>query len=84
MAHEVTVQELGEGIDQGEVLNWVKQEGDQVKKGEVILEIATEKANIEVEAPASGYLRGIAVKQGEEVAPGAVIAYIADTMEEEL
>jgi len=84
MAQEFIVEELGEGIDEGEVLNWVKKEGDRVEKGEVVLEIATEKANIEVEAPASGYLRGIAAKEGEQIAPGKVIAYIADTMEEEI
>jgi pyruvate dehydrogenase E2 component (dihydrolipoamide acetyltransferase) len=59
-------------------LRWLKKEGDQVKKGEPLVEIESDKANIEVEAYASGKLSKILVAEGESAPIGAVIAEIGD------
>ncbi len=60
----------------GKVAAWLKAEGDVVKKGEAILEVETDKVNMEVEAPAAGILTGIAAQPGEIVPVGRPIAYI--------
>ena len=61
---------------------WIKHEGDAVAKGEVVLEVETDKAVHEVEAEAEGVLRRIYVEEGEEVPVTAVIAVIADEGED--
>ncbi|MCX6029043.1 MAG: 2-oxo acid dehydrogenase subunit E2 [Chloroflexi bacterium] len=60
----------------GKVAAWVKAEGDVVKKGDVILEVETDKVNMEVEALVAGVLTGIAVRAGEIVPIGQAIAFI--------
>ena len=77
MAIEVIMPSLGFDMVEGTVSRWLKDEGDPVRKGEVIVEIETEKANVEVEAAASGVLEKIAVPAGETVAVGTVIGLIA-------
>jgi pyruvate dehydrogenase E2 component (dihydrolipoyllysine-residue acetyltransferase) len=77
MAIEVIMPSLGFDMVEGTVSRWLKEEGDPVKKGEAIVEIETEKANVEVEATASGVLEKIAVPAGETVAVGTVIGLIA-------
>ncbi|MGQ0568495.1 MAG: dihydrolipoamide acetyltransferase family protein [Armatimonadota bacterium] len=67
---------LGMTMEEGTVLRWLKAEGDRVKKDEPILEIMTEKVDMLVEAPATGVLRGIRVKEGEVVPVTQVIAHI--------
>jgi pyruvate dehydrogenase E2 component (dihydrolipoamide acetyltransferase) len=65
---------MGDTMEEGKILNWLKHEGDTVAKGEALAEIETEKVNIEVEAFAGGVLRKILVPAGETVAVGAPIA----------
>ncbi len=60
----------------GKVLKWLKSPGDQVSKGESIVEIETDKVTVEIEAPASGVLREISAGPGEVVPVGATIALI--------
>ncbi|MBE7552729.1 MAG: 2-oxo acid dehydrogenase subunit E2 [Anaerolineales bacterium] len=60
----------------GTVSKWLKQEGDPVEKGEPILEVETDKINMEVESPASGILGGISAGPGTVVPIGQAIAYI--------
>jgi len=84
MVKKVIMPKLGETMEEGEIIKWLKKEGDRVEKGEPLLEIATDKANMEVEATTSGYLRRIVVKEGEKVPVAKEIAYIADSMEEEI
>src|SRR5205085_12527775 len=50
---------LGQSMEEGTILQWFKQEGDSVRQGEILLEVMSDKANIEVEAPADGVLRRI-------------------------
>ena len=66
MLTKVVMPQGGQDIETGMVVVWHKKEGDPVRKGEVICEVETEKAEFEVEAPADGYLRKILVQQGHE------------------
>ena len=69
---------LSDSMETGKILRWLKKEGEDVKKGEPLVEIESDKANIEVEAYASGKLSKIVVPEGESAAIGAVIAEIGD------
>ncbi len=74
----VQMPRLSDSMETGKILRWLKKEGDQVKKGEPLVEIESDKANIEVEAYASGKLNKIVVPEGESAPIGAVIAEIGD------
>ena len=84
MISKVIMPKLGETMEEGEIIQWLKGEGDRVKEGEPLLEIATDKANMEVEALTSGFLRKIVSPAGEIVPVTKTIAYIAHSMEEEV
>ena len=73
----VQMPRLSDSMETGKVLRWLKKEGEEVKKGEPLVEIESDKANIEVEAYASGKLSKIVVKEGDSAPIGAVIAEIA-------
>ncbi len=66
----------------GKLLAWRKKEGDRVSKGEPLLEIETDKAVVEVEAPADGILAGIKASEGDEIPVGQTIAWIVGTGEQ--
>jgi len=72
----VQMPRLSDSMETGKILRWLKKEGDEVKKGEPLVEIESDKANIEVEAYASGKLSKIVVPEGESAPIGAVIAEI--------
>jgi pyruvate dehydrogenase E2 component (dihydrolipoamide acetyltransferase) len=72
---------MGDTMEEGKILRWIKQEGEEVKKGESLAEIETDKVNIEIEAFASGVLRKILVGEGESAPIGASIAYIGSAEE---
>lgn len=72
----VEMPKLGDTMEEGKIIRWIKQEGDPVKKGDSLAEIETEKVNIEVEAFASGVLRKILVPAGESANVGAGIALV--------
>ncbi len=76
MAISVVMPALELAQETGKVLSWRKQEGEQVVKGEPLLEIETDKAVIEIEAPADGILAGVKVGEGIEVPVGRTIAWI--------
>jgi len=67
---------MGDGMEEGTLLEWLKNDGDKVKSGQVIGSIQTDKATLELEAPASGYLRGILLAAGGTVPVGKAIALI--------
>jgi pyruvate dehydrogenase E2 component (dihydrolipoamide acetyltransferase) len=77
MATEIKLPRLGQGMESGTVVRWLKQEGEQVEKGEPLYELDTEKVTQEVEADASGVLLKIAVQEGE-VPVGETIAVIGE------
>src|SRR3954467_2030291 len=81
MADEVKLPRLGQGMESGTIVKWLKSEGDQVEKGEPLYELDTDKVTQEVEADASGVLLKIAVAEGE-VEVGRRIAVIGEQGEE--
>jgi pyruvate/2-oxoglutarate dehydrogenase complex dihydrolipoamide acyltransferase (E2) component len=76
MEVELKLPSMGDMTD-GTVSRWLKSVGDEVTEGEAVLEVETAKAEIEVEAPASGVLIRIVAEQGTTVDVGEVLAIIA-------
>ncbi len=79
MAVEVTIPEAGESISEVEVGEWRKAEGDRVEQDEILVDIETDKASMELPAPAAGVLRRILKESGETVGVGDVIAEIDES-----
>ncbi|HEV2712552.1 MAG TPA: biotin/lipoyl-containing protein, partial [Gaiellaceae bacterium] len=73
MATEVKLPRLGQGMESGTVVRWLKEEGEKVEKGEPLYELDTDKVTQEVEAEASGVLLKILVAEGE-VPVGTAVA----------
>jgi 2-oxoglutarate dehydrogenase E2 component (dihydrolipoamide succinyltransferase) len=78
MATEIRVPTLGESVSEATIGRWFKKPGDPVKADEPVLELETDKVTLEVNAPASGTLGEIVAKDGETVAPGAVLGSIVE------
>jgi pyruvate dehydrogenase E2 component (dihydrolipoamide acetyltransferase) len=76
MAFSVVMPALEMAQETGKLIAWRKQEGDRVVKGEPLLEIETDKAVVEVEAPSDGILTGIKAAAGEDIPVGQIIAWI--------
>ncbi|HVI09656.1 MAG TPA: dihydrolipoamide acetyltransferase family protein [Candidatus Binatia bacterium] len=76
MAFSVVMPALEMAQETGKLIAWRKQEGDRVSKGEPLLEIETDKAVVEVEAPADGVLAGISAQAGTDIPVGQTIAWI--------
>ncbi len=76
MTTELTMPKLGEVMEEGLVLSWKKKEGAAVAKGEIILEIETDKAVMEIEAPAAGIVQKILVQEGTAVPVNTLLAVI--------
>ncbi len=83
MATNVIMPSLGFDMAEGKLARWLKNEGDQVEKGQAIAEIETEKATVEIEAAMAGTLQKITVPAGETVPVGTVIALIAEPGEKD-
>jgi len=81
MATEVKLPRLGQGMESGTIVKWLKSEGEAVEKGEPLYELDTDKVTQEVEADASGVLLKIAVSEGE-VEVGKTIAVIGEQGEQ--
>ena len=73
---KIIMPKVGLTMQSGIIERWLKKEGDYVEKGDLILEITTDKTNIEVESTDSGYLRTIVAKEGEEIPVNSAIAYL--------
>jgi pyruvate dehydrogenase E2 component (dihydrolipoamide acetyltransferase) len=82
MAYQVTMPQMGYDMTEGSINRWMVEEGATVERGDVIASIATEKADIDIEAYAGGVLRKILVQPGSKVPVGQPIAIIADAAEE--
>lgn len=79
---KVVMPKLSEAMAEGKVLKWLKREGDKISGGDIIAEIESDKADIELEAFGSGVLRKIVVEVGSSVPVGQTIAVIADPGED--
>lgn len=73
---QVIMPKMGDGMSEGTILRWLKREGDTVEAGDIIADIETDKASVELPADVSGKLAAIVAKEGETVPVGAVIAEI--------
>ena len=80
----VILPKLGLTMDEGRLIAWHKNEGDRVEKGEILFEVETDKANMEIESPASGYVRHILVRADTTVPVTTLIALISDTADEDI
>jgi pyruvate dehydrogenase E2 component (dihydrolipoyllysine-residue acetyltransferase) len=78
MITKVLMPKLSDAMETGKVIKWLRKEGDAIKGGDIIAEIETDKANVEIEAFGSGVLRKIVVGEGGSVPVGELIAVIAD------
>ena len=76
MAFEIIMPKLGVDVQEGEIIEWKKQEGDVVNEGDILLEIMSDKTNMELEAEDSGVLLKITRQAGETVPVTEVIGYI--------
>ena len=76
MAEIFAMPKLGMDMEEGLVAQWMKSEGDVVKKGEILAEIETDKSCVEVEAPCDGTVLKILLPEGEAAACGSAIAVI--------
>jgi pyruvate dehydrogenase E2 component (dihydrolipoamide acetyltransferase) len=77
MISEVVMPQMGADMTEGTLIRWLKNEGDEVTRGEVIAEIETDKANVEIEAFDGGVFRAALAHEGDVVKVGDVIAVIA-------
>lgn len=75
---KVYLPELGEGIEKATVSYWYFQEGESVKEGEDLVEVATDKATFNVPSPTTGILSQILVQEGESVNLGEALAVIEE------
>jgi pyruvate dehydrogenase E2 component (dihydrolipoamide acetyltransferase) len=84
MATKIILPKLGETMEEGVIVEWLKKEGDPVQRGEVLFTIESDKATLEVESPAKGYLRKILVPAGQAVPVLTVVGLITRTADEPL
>lgn len=76
MAQAVIFPKLGQTMEEGAIVKWLKQEGDKIVKGDILFEIETDKANLEVESFFEGVLLKIYVREGVTVPVNAIVGYI--------
>ncbi|MGH7718934.1 MAG: lipoyl domain-containing protein, partial [Gemmatimonadaceae bacterium] len=77
MATKVVMEALSPTMEEGRLVKWVKNEGDQVAKGEVLAEVETDKAVMELVARGDGVLRRRVLSEGDTAPVGALVAVIA-------
>ena len=82
MISEVVMPQMGADMTEGTLIRWFKNEGDDVARGEVIAEIETDKANVEIEAFDGGVFRVALAHEGDVVQVGEVIAVVAGAEED--
>ena len=81
MVSELTIPVMDQTTESVTLTTWLKREGDAVEQGEAVCEIETDKATVEIQAPASGRLRRILIQAGAQAPPRTVVALIAEADE---
>ena len=76
MSQKILVPTLGESVTEATVSKWLKNQGDQVTSDEPLVELETDKVNVEVPSPSDGTLQNITVKEGQTVNVGSVLGTI--------
>jgi pyruvate dehydrogenase E2 component (dihydrolipoamide acetyltransferase) len=79
---KVVMPKLSEAMETGKIIKWLKKEGDRVQGGDILAEVETDKADVEMEAFGAGLLRKILVPAGEQAPVGSLIGVIADADED--
>ena len=79
MAEKITVPTLGESVTEATVSKWLKSQGDKVIADEPLVELETDKVNVEVPSPISGILGNIAVQEGETVNVGSLLGTVSNS-----
>ena len=79
---KVVMPKLSEAMETGKIIKWLKKEGDRIQGGDILAEIETDKADVEMEAFGPGVLRKILVPAGERAPIGALIGVIAEPGED--
>ena len=79
MSNQILVPALGESVTEATVAKWLKSEGDRVNADEAIVELETDKVNVEVPAPSSGVIEKIAIKEGQTVNVGTLLGTISQS-----
>ena len=79
---KVVMPKLSEAMETGKVIKWLKKEGDRVQGGDILAEVETDKADVEMEAFGAGLLRKILVPAGERAPVGGLIGVIAEADED--
>ena len=82
MAKEVRLPQLGQTMEEGTIVGYMVNVGDEVKKGNVIFEIETDKATLEMESPADGFVKHILAELDETLPVGAPLMVLGDKDEE--
>ena len=82
MSEKILVPVLGESITEATVSKWLKNQGEKVSADEPIVELETDKVNVEVPAPSNGVLERISVQEGETVNVGALLGMINGSVKE--
>ena len=78
MVYEFRLPDIGEGVAEGEVVKWHVKEGDEVKENQPLVEIMTDKVNVEISSPKEGAIQKLMAKEGEVVKVGQVLIVIAE------
>ena len=73
---EIILPNIGETVDEGKVIKWLKQVGDQVADGDVVCEVETDKSTMEVPSTINGTIKEIRVKEGDIVPVGTILAIV--------
>src|ERR671938_320198 len=76
MATSIAMPQLGESVTEGTVGRWLKAIGDRIEKDEPLVEVVTDKVNVEIPSPEAGYLVKIAVPEGQTVPVGTELAQL--------
>ena len=84
MSEKITVPTLGESVTEATVSRWLKSQGDKVIADEPVVELETDKVNVEVPAPSNGVLGSIAVKEGETVNVGSLLGTISNNSTQDI
>ena len=83
MSEKITVPTLGESVTEATVSKWLKSKGDKVLADEPLVELETDKVNVEVPSPSNGVLGSIVVKEGETVNVGSLLGTVSDAVVQE-
>ena len=73
---EIILPNIGETVDEGKVIKWLKQVGDQVADGDILCEVETDKSTMEVPSTIDGTIKEIRVKEGDIVPVGTILAIV--------